>query len=103
RQLGYERGEGVLLPEGEIALAADDHAEAIRVLRQSCDNLERLGERTYWSTAAALLAKALVLAGETAEAETVADSARAASAPDDLINFIILDAVHARIELARGV
>jgi class 3 adenylate cyclase/tetratricopeptide (TPR) repeat protein len=102
RQLGNERAAAVRLPEAEIEIAAGEHTEAIRVLRLTCDELDRLGELTYWSTAAALLAKALVLAGKIDEAETVAHRARAASAPEDLINFILIDTVDARIHLDRG-
>jgi tetratricopeptide (TPR) repeat protein len=101
RALGFEIDTASRQPQGEMELAAGNHGEAVRLLRQSCQDLERLGDRSYWATDAALLADALERAGEVAEAERVATEAQAASARDDLVNFVLTDVVLARIHLRR--
>jgi tetratricopeptide (TPR) repeat protein len=85
----------------DIELAADKPGEAVRVLRSSCQELERLGERAYFATAAAMLSQALVHAGDVREAERVAHEARAASADNDLVNVIVTDRVLAQIHGQR--
>src|SRR4051794_38783530 len=91
RECGFDAEAASALVAADIALAAGENDEAVRLLRPSYDELERLGERSYWSTVASLLADALERAGDAAEAERMARAAREASASDDLINFVITD------------
>jgi class 3 adenylate cyclase/tetratricopeptide (TPR) repeat protein len=85
-----------------IEIAADDPDAAIRILRASRQGLADLGEYGFRSSLTADLADALYRAGQSDEAERMASEAAAETAPDDIVNFIIIPAVLARIHADRG-
>jgi class 3 adenylate cyclase/tetratricopeptide (TPR) repeat protein len=76
--LGEEYGLEVLVRralyrEGFMELAAGDPAAAERVLRPTCERLERVGELAYLSSAAPQLAEALFAQGRNEEALRVTE------------------------------
>jgi ATP/maltotriose-dependent transcriptional regulator MalT len=85
-----------------IEIAADDPCTAIQMLRASRDGLADLGEYGFRSSLTADLADALYHAGKPDEAERMAAEARAETAPEDTVNFIIIPSVLARIHADRA-
>jgi len=89
------------IDEGIVELIAGDAAAAARVLREGTQELERLGEQGYYSTAAALLGEALVTLGELDEARTVAKAVADAAAGDDVVSQVGWRCVLARADRAE--
>jgi tetratricopeptide (TPR) repeat protein len=87
---------------GEVELAAGDAAAAIAQLRRACDELAELGEHSYRSGCAVILAKALYEDGRPEEAEREAIAAEREGATVDVINFAVGRGVLARIHADRG-
>jgi class 3 adenylate cyclase/predicted ATPase len=87
---------------GEVELAAGDAAAAIAQLRRACDELAKLGEHSYRSGCAVILAKALYEDGRPEEAEREAIAAEREGATVDVINFAAGRSVLARIHTDRG-
>jgi class 3 adenylate cyclase/tetratricopeptide (TPR) repeat protein len=85
-----------------VELAAEEPQAAVRILRASRRALLRFAEYSSRPTHAADLADALYHAGQPAEAESMAREAGAQSAPDDIVNFIIIRSVLARLHADRG-
>ena len=86
-----------------VADLAGDLPRAVEVLRESVRELEEAGERSYLSTNAALLADVLVRLGEEdAEAERLADLARAISPEDDRSSQVGWRIARARLLARRG-
>jgi tetratricopeptide (TPR) repeat protein len=85
-----------------VELLAGDTAAATRVLRESYDALERMGERAYLSSAAALLAHTLSAEGELDEAESFSRVAEDATAPDDVFSQVLWRTARAKIRARRG-
>jgi tetratricopeptide (TPR) repeat protein len=84
-----------------IGRRSGDLVAAELLLRESFEELERLGDRAFQSTLALELAEVLHLQGKAAdEVRALCDLARERSFPEDLVNFVYLDALEARI-LAR--
>jgi tetratricopeptide (TPR) repeat protein len=82
---------------GHLELLADDHAAAERQLRRGYDEFERMGEKGYLSSVAALLAEALYGQGRYAEAERFTQTSEAAAASDDISAQIHLRATRAKL------
>src|SRR5436190_19973287 len=76
-------------------MAAGDYAAAVRLLEKGRDDLAALGMLAYRSTHTAHLANALYLEGRLDDAEHMAAEAQAETAPDDIINLIIIPVVRA--------
>ncbi len=103
----HARGEHVLevalgQTAGRIELRAGNLDEAERLLRESIEELDRLGERIFLPTNKAILAEVLLAQGRLDEAEQVALEVEQTSAPEDVLNFALTLAVRARVALARG-
>jgi DNA-binding SARP family transcriptional activator len=67
----------------DTELLAGNHAEAERLLRESCERLEASGEQARLGTQAAQLGEALYLQGRFEEAQRWSEVARACAASDD--------------------
>ncbi|HTR34214.1 MAG TPA: BTAD domain-containing putative transcriptional regulator, partial [Gaiellaceae bacterium] len=85
------------IDEGIVELLAGDLPAAARTLGDGAEELERLGEKAYYSTAAALLAQTLAALGERDEALGFARAAAAAAAPDDVATQVGWRAAEARL------
>jgi DNA-binding SARP family transcriptional activator len=84
-----------------IETLAGDASEAERILIESCDTLERLGERADLATQAALLADALYLHGRLAEADARLEQAAECAARNDLNAQISWRPVRAKVLAAN--
>ena len=80
--------------------ADPDAAEAD--LRRTLRALEELGERTNYTTAAALLALVACANGDYAEAEALSAKSEAAARPNDVIANVLWRCARARARLALG-
>jgi class 3 adenylate cyclase/tetratricopeptide (TPR) repeat protein len=85
-----------------IEMGAGEPAAAEAALRQGCEILERLGEKAFLSTNAAMLAEALHRQGADDEAERFLDIAEAAGAQDDIVTQVQLRATRAKLVAGRG-
>ena len=83
--------------EADIEIRAGAWQQAQRTLRYGLDGLEELGEHSYSSTIAALLAMVLVSQRELAAARDALDQARRTTATDDLINFVFIGFAEGRL------
>ncbi len=107
RRLLAELGGVVLtastaLDASRIELLAGDPAAAEAALRRDYPALERVGERYYLASMAALLAQSLLAQGRTAEAATQAADAERWSAEDDVEAQVLWRSVQARLRAAAG-
>ena len=107
RQTLAELGFTVLLAASAqeahyVEMLADDSAAATRILRESYDALEPLGERAYLSTAAALLAHTLYAQGELDEAQRFSQISESVASPEDVFSQILWRSARARIRARRG-
>ena len=71
-------------------------------LREGFDVLEALGDRAYFSTVALDLATTLVRQGREDESRALCALAREITLPDDLVNFVYLDAIEALLAAREG-
>jgi tetratricopeptide (TPR) repeat protein len=85
-----------------VEVLAGDPAAATRILRESYDALEPLGERAYLSTTAALLAHTLFAQGELDEAQRFSQIGENTAAPEDVFSQILWRSARARIWARRG-
>jgi ATP/maltotriose-dependent transcriptional regulator MalT len=83
-------------------MLAGQPAAAEAALRQGCEILERLGEKAFLSTNAAMLAEALHRQGDDNEAEQFLALAEAAAAQDDITTQVQLRATRANLAAGRG-
>ena len=90
------------LDSGRIELLAGDPAAAEAELRRDYDTLERLGERNYISTVAAVLAEALYRLGQDDEAETFVARSAEIAAPDDVYTQSLSRQVRAKLRARQG-
>jgi tetratricopeptide (TPR) repeat protein len=103
RELGLEvMWAGVAMMAGWIELWAGDPAAAEGVLREGCETLTRMGERSYLSTTAVVLAQALYDQGSYDEAEAWTRTAEEAGASDDLTTQVGWRATRAKVFARRG-
>ncbi len=86
---------------GPIELLAGDPRAAEEELRRDYETLDRMGEKNYISTTAALLARAVYEQGRYVEAATFADLSRELAADDDVTSQVLWRGVHAML-LARS-
>ncbi len=87
---------------GFVELYADDPAAAEGWLREAYESLERMGERSRFSTVAALRADALCGQGRLDDAEACTVASETAASPDDVVSQALWRLARARILLARG-
>ena len=85
-----------------VELLAGDPAAAERELRISYEELERRGERSWLSTTAALLARALYEQGRYEDAGWFSAVSEEAAARDDIATQVIWRATRARILALQG-
>ena len=103
RELGLEVWwSASVIDEGSMELFLGDPAAAERVLTEGMDVLERLGERGYRSTAAAVLALALNEEGRYAEAEEASRLSEELASPDDTPSQVGWRTQRARALAHRG-
>jgi predicted ATPase/class 3 adenylate cyclase len=87
---------------GFIETLAGDHAAAERALRAAHDEVSRLGDLGYQSTAAALLAHTICAQGRYEEAERFCGIAEEIGAEDDLATQVLWRSAKAKVLAARG-
>jgi class 3 adenylate cyclase/tetratricopeptide (TPR) repeat protein len=100
-----ELGLGVLgLPQssGELELIAGDSAAAGRILRPTFNQRQELGETGFFSTTAVLLAEAVCRQRRDDEALGLAETARKAAQPGDVMAQAGWRQVRARVLARRG-
>jgi class 3 adenylate cyclase/tetratricopeptide (TPR) repeat protein len=85
---------------GSIEVLAGDPEAAARVLRESCDELGALGEKSFRSTSAAMLAGVLDGLGRSDEAEEFARLSEGLASPDDVSSQALIRMARAML-LAR--
>jgi predicted ATPase/class 3 adenylate cyclase len=85
-----------------VEVLAGDLAVAERIGREAYATLERLGERGYLSSVAALLAHALAGRGELDEAERFSRTSEDAAALDDAFSQVLWRTARAKIRAHRG-
>jgi class 3 adenylate cyclase/tetratricopeptide (TPR) repeat protein len=104
---GEELGQGTsgaLLGEFSwyVEMRAGDPAAAERALRDSCELLDRMGERGWLSTQAGELGHVLCTLGRHDEAEEWARKSRELGGSDDIMTQMIWRQVLARVRANRG-
>ena len=83
-------------------LIEDRAAEAEAALRPAVESLQRMGEKSQFSTAIALLAEALYRQGKLDEAMLATLASEGSTAPDDLASQMAWRGVRAKVLAARG-
>jgi tetratricopeptide (TPR) repeat protein len=73
-----------------------------RALRESLGELSRLEDRSYSPTVALNLAQCLQRQGRVEEARALCALARQRTLPEDIVNFIYLDAVEGKLAAMEG-
>jgi class 3 adenylate cyclase/tetratricopeptide (TPR) repeat protein len=86
----------------DIEMHASDPAAAEVELREACTILQRIGEKGFLSTRAALLAHALCAQGRHEEAVAFIELAAEAGAPDDLATQSLWRSASAKVTAQRG-
>jgi class 3 adenylate cyclase/tetratricopeptide (TPR) repeat protein len=103
-----ERGGGIRLgtTTGQasvyVELLAGDPAAAVELGEEGCRLLEELGERSFLSTAAGLLAQALYALDRLEEADAWAGRAAELGASDDALTQLLWRQVRAKVLARRG-
>jgi ATP/maltotriose-dependent transcriptional regulator MalT len=87
---------------GWIELLAADPVAAERELRWGYDKLREIGELSWLSTTAALLAEAVYLAGRPEEAEALTLASEESAGAEDRYSHALLRSVRAKIVSGRG-
>jgi len=87
---------------GRVEMLAEDPVSAEREFRAGYETLERLGERAYLSTVAAMVADALYEQGRLEEAHRFTQISEEASDPGDLASQISWRMTRGRILARRG-
>jgi class 3 adenylate cyclase/tetratricopeptide (TPR) repeat protein len=90
------------LDSGPIEMLAGDAAAAEAELRRDYETLDRLGERNYISTVAAVLAEALYRQGRDADAAAFATRSAEIAAPDDVVTQFLWRRVRAKLRAREG-
>jgi ATP/maltotriose-dependent transcriptional regulator MalT len=85
-----------------VEMLAGDTAEALRIMRESYAVLEQMGERSYLSTAAALLAHALCAEDQLVEADRLSRTSEGAAARDDAFSQVLWRSARAKIRAHAG-
>jgi class 3 adenylate cyclase/tetratricopeptide (TPR) repeat protein len=92
----------VAIYAGFVELYANDPNAAEEWLRDAYEALDRMGERSRFSTVAALLAQAHCAQGRLDEAEACTTASQEAASPDDIVSQVIWRIARARVLLARA-
>ena len=89
---------GWAMSESEIEWRADDYAAQERILRESLETLDRLGDQFFFSTVALRLADCLLQTRpfDDEEVARLVEVARDRTLAGDLVNFVYLDGIEAR-------
>jgi tetratricopeptide (TPR) repeat protein len=87
---------------GFVERLAGDPAACERELRGGFALIEKLGEKGFLSTVAALLAHVILDQDRTGEAEEFVAASEAAAAEDDVATHILLQSARARVLARRG-
>ena len=85
-----------------IEVLAWNTDEALRIMLESYAAFESMGESSYLSTAAALLAHVLCARGDLAEAERFSRTSEEAAAPDDMFSQVLWRSARAKIRAHSG-
>jgi uncharacterized protein HemY len=85
-----------------IEMRAAENGRAEKILRTTCANLERMGNRAYFATRAAELADVLWARGKDDEAEVWLSQASELGASDDIPTQIVSRRVRAKLLARRG-
>jgi class 3 adenylate cyclase/tetratricopeptide (TPR) repeat protein len=106
RRINEELGLGLMrggsMYGAFVELLAGDRYAAETELRGGYEELERIGERSFLSTTAALLARTLFEQGRLDEAEHYASVSAEAALDDDVASQVIWRGARARILATRG-
>jgi tetratricopeptide (TPR) repeat protein len=86
----------------DLEYAVRDLAEAERLGREGCRQLEELGERAWLSTGCAMLALVLAVRGALDEADAWIDKALELGADDDTATQVIARQARAHVRARRG-
>jgi tetratricopeptide (TPR) repeat protein len=87
---------------GWVELLAGNPAAAEAVLRPGYEDLRRMGEMSWFSTTAGILAHAVVELDRPGEAAGIADVAREAAAPHDVYSQVLWRTAAARAAVPDG-
>ncbi len=87
---------------GPIELLANDPIAAERELRQGYEGLKRIGEKSFLSTVAGYLARAVYEQGRYEDAAEWAVLSAETAAPDDLLSQILWRGTQAKVLARRG-
>jgi class 3 adenylate cyclase/tetratricopeptide (TPR) repeat protein len=87
---------------GWVELLAGDPEAAEGVLRPAYEDLQRMGEMSWFSTTAGILAHAVAGLGRPTETAEIADVAREAAAPHDVYSQVLWRTAAARAAVAGG-
>lgn len=93
---------GMSMTENWIEWRAGDLAEGEKALREGLAVLEQVGDRGYYPTAALEFAVNLYEQGRYDEVRAWCDKARDATGTDDVVNFILLDAIEGCLLAREG-
>jgi predicted ATPase/class 3 adenylate cyclase len=85
-----------------VEMLAGDPAAAAATLRRSHETLLEMGERSFRSTIAGLLAQALCALGEDDEAESFSRACEQAAAPEDVFSQVLWRSARAKVLARRG-
>jgi predicted ATPase len=85
-----------------IETLAGDPAAAAAALRESYETLQRMGERSFMSTIAGLLARILYDLGDYAEAAALCRASEDAAADDDVFSQVLWRATLAKVRARQG-
>jgi tetratricopeptide (TPR) repeat protein len=102
-----ELGQTIWLAVGgmaawEVEMSAGDVEAAERVVRESCEQLEQLGDTGYRATAVALLAESLYALDRLDEAAREAELAEELASPDDRLSHGLWRQVRAKLTARAG-
>src|SRR5204863_4833671 len=85
-----------------IEILAEEYASAEEILRTTCANLERLGNRAYLATRAAELAEVLLVRGDDEEASDWVSRAVELGASDDIPTQVVWRCTQGKLLARRG-
>jgi class 3 adenylate cyclase/tetratricopeptide (TPR) repeat protein len=107
RQMYAEAGAlvaagGMALSEAELELELGDLERAESILLDGLDLLERIGDRNYYPTLAVMLAEVLLHQHRLGEVSEWLDRSRATTGADDVVNFLLVDALEGTVLAHEG-
>jgi class 3 adenylate cyclase len=102
-ELGNVReAAGVAMWEAEVELMADEPARAARTARETCAELDAIGDLAHQSTVAGLGAEAYWRLGDVAQAREMVELARRTGAQEDVITQIYVARVGGKLLADAG-